>query len=75
MNRRGAGVSFCFIAALLFLAWYIAAAIYLSNMPGEWGHDIFVRGLAYVGDSLKTLSVLSLIAGIAYLLLAEIIKD
>lgn len=75
MNRRGAGVGFCLIAALLFLSRYITAAIYISNMLGSWGPDIFVKGLAYVGGSLTTLSVISLIAGIIYLLFAEIKKE
>lgn len=44
MNRRGAGVVFCLIAAVLFSARYIAAAIFMSGAQ-SWDSVLFANGL------------------------------
>lgn len=71
MNKRGAGVVFCLIAALLFSARYITAAIFMNN-PSSWSDVLFASGLCYQGSALLTLSVISLLAGVVYLVWAEI---
>jgi hypothetical protein len=73
LSRRAAGVGFCFIAAFLFASRYISAAIYGSNVS-TWSSDWFVQYLKYIGNALTYLSIVSLIIGIVYLLLAEIKK-
>lgn len=70
MNRRGTGVIFCLIAALLYIAHYITTAIYLSNMS-SWDAHMFKEGLKYTGSSLDILSVIFLVAGLVYLFWAE----
>lgn len=74
MNKRGAGVAFCAIAAFLFSVRYIAAAIYLSGVT-SWDMEFFNTIVGYVGSVLLLLSVISLIAGICYLILAEKSKE
>jgi hypothetical protein len=70
MNRRGAGVVFCFIAAFLIVAKFISAAIFGSNIS-TWGEDLFSAMLQYTGPTLVVLSIISLLIGIVYLILAE----
>lgn len=71
MNKRGAGVVFCLLAGLLFAARYITAAIFMSNVS-SWDKELFAAGLEYQGNGLLIFSVISLLAGIAYLIWAEI---
>lgn len=71
MGKRFVGVFFCSIAAILFSSRYIAAAIYMSDMPSR-GDTLFSSGLEYVGPELCILSFLSLVCGIGYLIWAEI---
>lgn len=73
MNRRGTGAIFCLIAALLFAARYITAAIFMSG-GSSWDSSLFSAGLEYQGLGLMILSIISLIVGISYLVWAEI-KD
>ena len=70
MNKRGAGVLFCLIAAILFSARYISAAIFMSGVV-SWSKDLFLSSLEYIGYPLLSLSTLSLIVGVAYLIWAE----
>lgn len=74
MNRRAAGVCFCAIAAVLFAARYLTAAIFGSGVM-SWDAGLFRAMLEYVGTPLLTLSILSLVAGIAYLIFSEIKKE
>ena len=71
VNRRGTGVSFCLIAALLYAAKYISAAIFGSNIS-SWDADLFSHMIDYMGGGLPLFSKLALIIGIAYLVWAEI---
>ncbi|MDD2251917.1 MAG: hypothetical protein PHQ10_03005 [Dehalococcoidales bacterium] len=73
MGRRAAGVGLCFIAAFLYSARYITAAIFGSGVS-SWSAELFDTMLQYVGNSLTTLSIIALAAGIVYLVLAEIRK-
>ena len=70
MSRRGAGISFCFIAAFLFSIRYISAAIFGSSVT-SWNRELFSGMLKYTGNTLVILSIISLGGGIAYLVLAE----
>ena len=74
MNRRSAGVGFCFIAAFLFATRYVAAAIFGISVA-SWNSDLFREMLKYVGNSLTILSIIALIVGIVYLVLAETSKQ
>ena len=73
MNKRGAGVSFCGIAAFLFAARYIAAAIFGSGVS-SWNTALFDAMLSYTGNTLVVLSLISLAVGVVYLVLAEVRK-
>ena len=44
MNKRGAGVVFCGIAAFLFAVRYITAAIFMSGVS-SWSDHLFSTGL------------------------------
>lgn len=74
MNRRGTGTIFCLISAILFSTRYISAAIFSSNVS-SWDAELFSHMLSYVGNTLTTLSIVSLVVGIAYLLVAEILEE
>jgi hypothetical protein len=74
VNRRAAGVGFCFIAAFLFATKYVAAAIFGTSVA-SWNSDLFREMLKYVGNSLTILSIIALIVGIVYLVLAETSKQ
>ncbi len=71
MNKRGVGVIFCLISAILFSSRYIAAAIFMSRTQ-TWSMELFYAGLEYVGYPLLIVSIISLITGIIYLVLGEI---
>ena len=74
MNRRGTGVSFCFIAAFLFSVRYLSAAIFGSGLS-SWSSDLFAAMFEYTGNTLTVLSIISLVVGLAYLGAAEIGRD
>ena len=71
MGKRGVGALLCFKAGILFSARYLAAAIFMSNAQA-WSNEFFKAGLGYVGAPLLTLGVLNLLAGIGYLIWAEV---
>lgn len=73
MGKRGVGAIFCLIAAILFSARYIVAAIFMSG-ASSWDDALFAAGLKYVGSPLLALSSISFIIGIGYLLWAEILE-
>lgn len=74
MGRRFTGVMFCLIATLLISAKYISAAIFGSNVS-SWDSGLFNAMLKYVGGTLSVFSLIALIIGIAYLVMAEIKKE
>lgn len=71
MNKRGVGVSFCFIAAFLFSVKYISAAIFGSGISSALDSNLFNVMLEYIGNTPIVLSVISLGVGITYLVMAE----
>ncbi len=71
MTRRGAGVSFIAVAALLYAAHYVAAAIFGSGVA-TWNADLFRAMLQYVGNGLTTFSMVMLVLGAVYLIWAEV---
>lgn len=71
MNKRGTGAIFCLTGGLLFAARYIAAAIFMSNVS-SWDSMLFAAGLEYQGYGLLVFSAVNMIAGIIYLVWAEI---
>jgi hypothetical protein len=66
MSKRGAGVVFCLISAILFSARYLSAAIFMSSVS-SWNSELFQHALDYVGLPLLLFSIISLIVGILYL--------
>ncbi len=70
MGRRATGLGFCGIAAFLYAARCIGAAIYGAGSPSQ-SAPLFSALLGYVGSSLLVLSIISVIVGIVYLVLAE----
>lgn len=75
MGRRYTGLGFCGIAAFLYAAKYITAAIFGTGVS-SWNSELFHAMLQYVdaGNSLAILSIISLIVGIVYLVMGEIRK-
>ncbi len=71
MGRRSVGLGFCGIAAFLFAARYLGAAIYGAGNPSQ-SAELFNGLLRYVGSGLLVFSIISLIAGIIYLVWGEI---
>lgn len=67
MNKRGTGVAFIAIAAFLFSANYISAAIFGSGLKAiDWS-----VALLLVGETLNVFSSIALIIGIAYIAWGE----
>ena len=71
MSRRTVGVSLIAIAAVLYATRYIATAIFGSGVS-SWSSNLFCAMEAYIGNDLVWLSIIALIAGILYLMWAEI---
>ena len=71
MSRRSAGVAFVAIGAFLFASRYLAAAIFGSNVS-SWNADLFQAMLQYVGDMPAVLASISAVAGVGYLIWAEL---
>lgn len=67
-------MAFCAIAALLYIARYITAAIFGSGVS-SWSADLFGRMLEYTGPGLLIMSIISLVAGVVYLILAAKAKE
>ncbi|MDO3679835.1 hypothetical protein [Paenibacillus ehimensis] len=73
VSRRAAGVILLAISAFLTGVKYLTASIYSTSLPNSvYGADSFKQWLDYVGGNLTTYSIIALIAGIIYLILAEI---
>ena len=73
MNRRGAGVVFCLIAALLYSTRFVSAAIWGSGgAGGTWCSELFRAMYNNIGSGLTTASIISMLVGVAYLVWAEI---
>lgn len=70
MSKRGAGVAILFIAAFLIGMKYISAAILLSGV-GIWDKSLFKEALGTVGSSLNIFIIITIVAGIAYIIWGE----
>ena len=70
MSKRGTGVAFIAIAAFLFSAKYISAAIFGSGVL-SWDKELFNAILSYVGSPLSVGSIFALIIGVAYITWGE----
>lgn len=66
MNKRGSGVAFIAIAAFLFSAKYISAAIFGSGVL-SWDEELFNAMLSYIGSPLSIASMIALIIGVGYI--------
>jgi hypothetical protein len=71
MTRRGTGLGFIGISALLFATRHIAAAIFGSGTT-SWNSELYLAMLGYVDQGLSTASIVALVLGGAYLLWAEL---
>ena len=70
MSKRGTGVAFIAIAAFLFSAKYISAAIFGSGVL-SWNKELFNAMLSNVGSPLSVGSIFALIIGVAYITWGE----
>ncbi len=71
MSRRGAGIGLIAIAALLYAARHVTAALFIPPNLGTYDEETFTRWLGYVGDGPGVLSAIALLVGVSYLVLAE----
>ncbi len=71
MTRRGVGLGFCGIAAFLFASRYVCAAIFGTGVK-SWDSSLFSAMYSYVGSDLTTAAVIALVAGVGYLIWAEV---
>ena len=70
MNKRGTGVAFIAIAAFLFSAKYISAAIFGSGLA-SYNEELFNAMLSYIGNPLSICAIFALLIGLAYIVWAE----
>jgi len=75
MSRRLTGVILCAIAAMLYAARYLTAAIYGSGQSHTWSADLFAALLRYVGSDLTIAAIVALVVGVAYLVWAEVAPE
>lgn len=71
MSRRTTGTILLFISALLYATRHLSAAIFGSGIS-SWSQELFQAMLINVGKGPVTYSAISLIAGVGYLLWAEV---
>ncbi len=64
-------MGFCAIAAFLFAARYVCAAIFGSGVS-SWNAFLFRNMYGYVGSGLSVAAGISLLVGIVYLVWGEI---
>ncbi len=67
MNNKGVGAIFCLISAILFSAWYLSAACYMSGVS-TWSEELFRAGLSYVGYLLPGSAAAALAVGVVLLI-------
>jgi len=74
MNRRGAGIVLVGISAFLLSIRYIFEFVYEANWGINWP-DSFYLFVTHAESLFGVLSGLALVAGIAYIVMAEIHKE
>jgi len=74
MSKSLKGISFCFIATILYATKYVCAAIYGAQTPleGGFGASTFQKWLEFVGDQPLAFASVALLVGVIYLVLAEV---
>ena len=70
MNNKVVGAIFCLISAVLFSAWYLSAACFMSGVS-SWNSELFHAGLSYVGYLLPGLAAAALAVGVVFLVLGR----
>lgn len=70
MNKRGTGVAFIAIAAFLFSAKYISAAIFSTGIASH-SQELFAAMLEYIGNPLSVFSIIAFLVGLAYIIWGE----
>jgi hypothetical protein len=68
--RQLVGAVFLAVAAILYAARHVGAMVYVANKTGEMS-EAYRSALRVGGAELLTLSVIALVAGLAYLLWGE----
>ncbi len=71
MSRRTTGTALLSISAILYATRYLSAAIFGSSIQ-NWNQNLFNAMLEYVGQGPVIWSIIALIAGIIYLVWAEV---
>ena len=70
MKHDYVGIELLKIAAFLFAARYVSAAIYMGPGAHRWGTEPFEASLAYVGPGLPTGAGMAAAAGVMMLIIA-----
>jgi len=70
MSKRGAGVSFIAISAILISSKYVSAAIFGSGLS-NWDKNLFNSMLNYVGNTLTIFSLVTFVFGVSYIFWGE----
>ena len=71
MSRRSTGTVLVAVSALLYASRFLAAAIFGSGVS-SWNRDLFNAMLHNVGPGLLLWSRMAFLAGLVYLVLAEV---
>jgi hypothetical protein len=71
MSRRSTGTVLVAVSALLYASRFLAAAIFGSGVS-SWNTDLFNAMLNNVGPGLLLWSRMAFLAGLVYLVLAEV---
>lgn len=71
MSRRTSGTLLIVVAAFLYSTRYLSAAVFGSSLT-NWSAELFAAMLQYVGRELIIWSVVALVAGLVYLIWAEV---
>ncbi|MCM3626156.1 hypothetical protein M3194_02090 [Paenibacillus glycanilyticus] len=71
MQRRTVGVILLCISAFLYGIRYLSAAIFGSGVT-SWNRQLFDEMLESVGNGPLIMSLIALIAGVGYLIFAEV---
>lgn len=72
MNKRAVGAIFCVLAVITFIARYVVAAIFMSNLNNGWNANYFNLGLECQGPALLIISIICLVLGVAFIVWQEI---
>ena len=71
MSRRTTGTLLILVSAVLYSTRYLAAAIFGSSLT-TWSTELFNAMLRHVGPGLDVWSLIALVAGLSYLVWAEV---